>query len=220
MTSSLATLSAMLWKRLRIRCRTRSIRSLDGIPLEAWFIPADSNKLLIVNHPMTCNRYGFPGHLPPWNTMFGGFEVNFLPELKHLHDAGYNILTYDLRNHGLSGEANGVISGLGLLECRDVAGSIRYAKSQKNLASMTTGLYSRCMGGNSTIIAMAKWPEEFTHIQALVVLNVVSGKTFIERGAENLHLDPVKAVARLDERVRELTGFRLRKKLHCPMRNT
>jgi hypothetical protein len=46
--------------------------SLDGIPLEAWFIPARSDKLLIVNHPMTCNRYGFPGHLPPWNAMFGG----------------------------------------------------------------------------------------------------------------------------------------------------
>ena len=27
--------------------------SLDGMPLEAWFIPADSDKLLIVNHPMT-----------------------------------------------------------------------------------------------------------------------------------------------------------------------
>jgi hypothetical protein len=66
--------------------------SLDGVPLEAWFIPADSSKLLIINHPMTCNRYGFPGHLPPWNTMFGGFEVNFLPELKHLHDAGYTFL--------------------------------------------------------------------------------------------------------------------------------
>lgn len=190
--------------------------SLDGIPLEAWFIPADSKKLLIVNHPMTCNRYGFPGHLPPWNTMFGGFEVNFLPELKHLHDAGYNILTYDLRNHGLSGEANGVISGLGLLECRDVVGSIRYAKSQKNLAAMTTGLYSRCMGGNSTIIAMAKWPDEFAHIQALVLLNVVSGKTFIERGAENLRLDPAKAAARLDERVRELTGFRLDEETPLP----
>ena len=190
--------------------------SLDGIPLEAWFIPADSNRLLIVNHPMTCNRYGFPGHLPPWNTMFGGFEVNFLPELKHLHDAGYNILTYDLRNCGLSGEANGGISGLGLLECRDVVGSIRYAKSQKSLASMRTGLYSRCMGGNSTIIAMAKWPGEFAHIEALVLLNVVSGKTFIERGAENLHLDPAKAAERLDERVRELTGFRLDEETPLP----
>ena len=29
-------------------------------------------------------------------------------------------------------------------------------------------------GGNSTIIAMAKWPEEFTHINAFALLNVVS----------------------------------------------
>ncbi|HVV90008.1 MAG TPA: alpha/beta hydrolase [Solirubrobacterales bacterium] len=183
--------------------------SLDGVPLEAWFIPADSDRLLIVNHPMTCNRYGFPGHLAPWNTMFGGFEVDFLPELRHLHDAGYNILTYDLRNHGRSGEGNGGISGLGLLECRDVVGSLRHAKGREDLASMKTGLYSRCMGGNSTVIAMARWPEEFEGIEALVLLNVVSGKTFIERGAENFKLDPEKATARLDERVHELTGFRL-----------
>jgi len=190
--------------------------ALDGVPLEAWFIPANSDKLLIVNHPMTCNRYGFPGHLPPWNTMFGGFEVNFLPELKHLHDAGYNILTYDLRNCGLSGEANGGISGLGLLECRDVVGSLRYAKSRKDLASMTTGLFSRCMGGNSTVIAMAKWPDEFTHIKALVLLNVVSGRTFIERGAENVGGDPAKAAKMLDERLRELTGFRLDEETPLP----
>ena len=65
------------------------------------------------------------------------------------------------------------------------------------------------MGGNSTIIAMSRWPEEFSHIQALAVLNVVSGRTFIERGAENLHLDPEKTADQLDERLRELTGFRL-----------
>ena len=63
---------------------------------------------------------------------------------------------------------------------------------------------------------MAKWPGEFAHIQALVLLNVVSGKTFIERGAENLHLDPEKAAARLDERVRELTGFRLDEETPLP----
>lgn len=184
--------------------------SADGVPLEAWFIPASSQKLLIINHPMTCNRYGYPGHLPPWNVMFGGFEVNFLPELKHLHDAGYNILTYDLRNCGMSGQANDNTSGLGLLECRDVLGSIRYAKSRQDLASMETGLYSRCMGGNSTIIAMAKWPDEFQHIKALVLLNVVSGRTFIERGAEMLKLDPEKEAAMLDERLRQMAGgFRL-----------
>lgn len=148
--------------------------------------------------------------------MFGGFEVNFLSELKHLHDAGYNILTYDLRNCGLSGEANGGTSGLGLLDARDVVGSIRYAKSRKDLASMTTGLFSRCMGGNSTIIAMAKWPEEFTHIQALVVLNVVSGKAFVERAIEQVQLDPVKTAQQADAWLRELTGFRLDEETPLP----
>jgi uncharacterized protein len=70
--------------------------------------------------------------------------------------------------------------------------------------------------GNSTIIAMAKWPEEFSHIQALVLLHEVFGKTFIERRAENLHPDPAKAAARLDERVRELTGFRLDEETPSP----
>jgi hypothetical protein len=35
----------------------------------------------------------------------------------------------------------------------------------------------------------AKWPDEFTHIKALVLPNVVSARTFIERGAENLYLN-------------------------------
>nr|WP_313093357.1 alpha/beta hydrolase [Moraxella sp. CTOTU48268] len=179
----------------------------DGVPLEAWFIPADSNKLLIVNHPMTCNRYGFPGHLPPYNTMFGGFEVNFLPELKHLHDAGYNILTYDLRNCGLSGDANGVTSGLGLLEYRDVIGSVKFVQSHPVLSKMDLGLFSRCMGGNSTIIAMAKQPDVFKDVKALVLLNVVSGRTFIEKAAEMVKADPEETVAEFNERLRELTGF-------------
>ena len=168
--------------------------SLDGVPLEGWFIPAESNKLLVVNHPMTCNRYGFPGHLEPYNQMFGGFEVNFLPELKHLHDAGYNILTYDLRNCGLSGEGNGGYSGLGLLEARDVVGSVRYVKNTPQLAGMSLGLYSRCMGGNSTIMAMDFWPEEFDSVQALALLNVVSGAVFIEDGANNIGANPAEAI--------------------------
>jgi hypothetical protein len=101
------------------------------------------------------------------------------------------------------------------MECRDVVGSIRYAKSRRDLVAMTTGLYSRCMGGNSTVIAMCKWPGEFTHIKALVLLMVVSGRTSIERGAENLHLDPQKAAERLDERLRELTGMRLNEETLC-----
>ena len=124
--------------------------------------------------------------------MFGGFEVNFLPELKHLHDAGYNILTYDLRNHGLKGQGNGGISGLGQLECRDVAGSIRYVKNRADLKTMKVGIYSRCLRSISTVMTMARWPEEFTHIKAALFLNIVSARAFIEIGIIK-DKSPVKA---------------------------
>lgn len=190
--------------------------SKDGVPLEAWFIPADSDRLLVINHPMTCNRYGFPGHLPPYDQMFGGFEVDFLPELKALHEAGYNILTYDLRNCGLSGEGNGGFSGLGLLEARDVAGSLEFVANHPKLSTMKLGLFSRCMGGNSTIMAMDFWPEAFRNVQALGLLNVVSGQTFVEQGARNVGLDPQETVEKLSEKLLQTNGMRLAEENPAP----
>jgi len=155
--------------------------AMDGVTLEGWLIPADSDRLLICNHPMPCNRYGYPGHLEPW-TDFGGFEVNFLPEYKILHDAGYNILTYDLRNHGRSGMGSGGIIGHGVLEYRDVIGSLRYAKSRVETKDMKTALYSRCLGANSTVVAMNKYPEEFRHILAMIALQPAAPRGFVEAG--------------------------------------
>ena len=190
--------------------------SLDGVPLDGWFIPADSDRLLIINHPMPCNRYGFPGHIAPWNTMFGGFEVNFLPELKHLHDAGYNIITYDMRNHGRSGDGNGGLAAIGLLECRDVVGSVRYAKLREDTKDMRVGIYSRCMGANSTIIAASKWPEEFEHVEAYVLHQPCPGKMFVESIARKLGLNPEKTGEEASDRVYELSGFRLEQMTPTP----
>jgi predicted SnoaL-like aldol condensation-catalyzing enzyme len=75
--------------------------ALDGVPLEAWFIPAGgSDKLIIANHPMGFSRPGIPAHLEPWKSIWAlsgnDFEVNLVPDYKILHDAGYNVLAYDL----------------------------------------------------------------------------------------------------------------------------
>jgi hypothetical protein len=48
---------------------------------------------------------------------------SLIPDYKILHDAGYNVLAYDLRNFGHSGAANGGIASSGIFEARDVAGS-------------------------------------------------------------------------------------------------
>lgn len=153
---------------------------------------------------MPGNRYGYPGYLEPW-TGFGGFEVNFLPQYKALHDAGYDVLAYDLRNHGRSGAGNGDIVGIGLLEYRDVIGSLRYAKARKDTAGMTTALLSVCLGCDSTKVAMNKHPEEFRHIKALLALQPVSARPFIERASESAGIE--NGVEIFDAAIHRLTGF-------------
>src|ERR1700751_183963 len=140
--------------------------ALDGVPLEGWFIPAaGSHRIIIANHPMTFSRSGIPPHLEPWHSIWNasgnGFEVNLVPDYKILHDAGYNLLTYDLRNHGLSSAANGGVVSGGILESRDVVGSLEYARARSATREMEIGLFSRCTGGNSTFSAMMRWPLAF-----------------------------------------------------------
>lgn len=169
-----------------------SFPSLDGTPLEAWWIPCPgSDKLVVANHPLPMSRYGFPSHLEPWKQMVPGgndFEVNFLPEYKHLHDAGYNVLTYDARNHGQSGAANGGIFTWGLFESRDVAGSLRYIKSRPDTATMKLGLLSRCMGGNATYVAMTRYPELFTDVRCMVNPQPVSLRVMMEQALAGMGL--------------------------------
>ncbi|MET8811693.1 zinc-binding dehydrogenase [Streptomyces sp. NPDC004549] len=86
-------------------------QATDGTILEGWFIPPDSDKLLIANHPMPCNRYGYPGHLPEYANPSVDFEVNFLPDYKNLHDVGYNVLAYDPGRTVLITGAEGAVGG-------------------------------------------------------------------------------------------------------------
>lgn len=180
--------------------------AIDGVTVEGWFIPANSNKLIICNHPMPCNRYGYPGHLEPW-TNFGGFEVNFLPEYKILHDAGYNIIAYDIRNHGRSGMGSGGVNGHGVLEYRDVIGSLNYAKSRPETKKMKTALYSRCLGANATIVGMYKHPKEFAHVKALFALQPVTPRVFVEKAVESQNI--VGGMEKFDTAFHRRTGYRL-----------
>jgi hypothetical protein len=158
----------------------------DGVPLEAWFIPAPaSSKLIIANHPMGFSRSGIPTHLQPWHAAWApsgnGFEVDLVPDYKVLHDAGYNVLTYDLRNHGLSSSANGGIVTHGFTEGRDVIGSLQYARARTDTRHMTIGLFSRCMGAVSTFAAMTRFPQAFDGVRCLVSPQPVTPRYIAER---------------------------------------
>ena len=160
--------------------------ALDGVPLEGWFIPASgSGKLVIANHPLGFSRSGIPTHLQPWHADWApsgnGFEVDLVPDYKILHDAGYNVLAYDLRNHGLSSAANGGVVTHGFTESRDVAGSLEYARTRPDTRGMVIGLFSRCMGAVSTFAAMTRFPAAFDGVRCLVSPQPVTPRFIAER---------------------------------------
>jgi hypothetical protein len=178
--------------------------SQDGVPLEAWFIPcAGSDRLVIVNHPMMFNRYGFPSHLEPWRT-FGAasgntFEVDYVADYRILHEAGYNVLTYDERNFGLSGTGNGGLNSGGRYQGRDVIGSLLYARSRKTLKNMAIGLFSRCNGANANLYAVHTQPHYFDDVRCMVLCQPLSVGSVMKRTLEGMGLGD-----RIDQLDREI----------------
>ena len=190
-----------------------SFPSHDGVPLEGWFIPASgSKKVVIANHPRWFNRAGLPSHLEPWRSLTGNtgndFEVDFIPDYKILHDAGYNVLAYDLRNFGQSSAANGGVFTVGRFESRDVLGSLSYVRGRSDLRHMTVALFSRCVGGNATMFAMRNHPEMFEGVRCMVSPQPLSSRVALERGLERLHI-PAHHIDDLERRIRLITSFGL-----------
>jgi alpha/beta superfamily hydrolase len=187
--------------------------SEDGTPLQGWYITRPgADKLIVCNHPRWFNRAGLPSHLEPWKSLGGSagndFEVNFVPDYKILHDAGYHVLTYDMRNYGQSGAANGGVFTVGNFESRDVLGSLNYVRTREDTRELTIGLFSRCVGGNATLKAMERRPDAFEDIRCLVCPQPMSAGSSLPRALERLGIDK-SYMTELDERVRLLTSFHI-----------
>ncbi|RXG11421.1 alpha-beta hydrolase superfamily lysophospholipase [Leeuwenhoekiella aestuarii] len=185
--------------------------SIDGVPIEGWFIPAEgSDKIIIINHPMGFTRSGLPSHLEPWKSIWqasgNDMEVNFIPDLKILHEAGFNILAYDLRNHGHSGTGNGGLISTGIFESRDVLGSIRYVRERHETKSMRIALFSRCLGADATLYAMKHNPKDFEHIRCLVAVQPLSEEYILTKQLELAHI-PKNRIKDLDHKIIMKTSF-------------
>jgi pimeloyl-ACP methyl ester carboxylesterase len=184
----------------------------DGVTIEGWFIPGDSDRLIIANHPIWANRYGFPGHEKPygdaWEASGNNIEVNFMPDYKHLHEAGYSILAYDLRNFGHSGAGSGGVIGNGIREYRDVIGSLRYVRSRSDLRHMKLGMLSRCCGMNATMVAMSKHRSEFDDVRAIVAPQPISLSSFYRTILE--HMGMPDALPEVAGALRRATGMELK----------
>ena len=189
-----------------LECEEVSFETKDGVTIKGWFMPADSDKVIISNHFSPGNRYGFAGHLEGLD-FAGGFEVNFLPRYKALHEAGYNVLAYDLRCHGESETGEEGVTGVGYFEWQEVLASIDYIKNRPDTAGKDISLMSMCMGANATFNAMENAPEAFEDIKSMIAIAPLKGRTNIERSCEQMQIPVEEGVEAFDPIYNGLTGL-------------
>ncbi|MGZ8804544.1 MAG: alpha/beta hydrolase, partial [Microbacterium sp.] len=78
---------------------------------------------------------------------FADRDVDFLPATRALHDAGFNVLMFDLANHGRSGKRVPLTQGP--WEARDFVGAVRYARSRTDVDPKRIGAIGMSAGGNT-----------------------------------------------------------------------
>ena len=113
-----------------------SFQSEDGTDLSGWYLPAEasvkaSDKAVIFVH----------GH--------GADRREGMRWFKAVHQAGFNILAFDLRNQGRSTKS---FSTMGYFEKHDVIAALDYLQQQKQIQSI--GIFGTSMGAATSIMAM------------------------------------------------------------------
>lgn len=185
------------------------IITADNVRLSAWEIPAQtkSNKTIILNHPLTCTRYGSEEGLD-------GVSVEFLPMVKHLHENGFNVVMYDHRGQGDSDGGFGKTVqgceapvGAGVTEWQDVVASVKHVNNHPEFNNDTIALLSQCMGANATFLAWSKESELFNNsiIKCMVAIQPTVSYNMIDRMIKiKTNMDLVDAV---EAKQKELYGF-------------
>jgi uncharacterized protein len=114
-----------------------------GISLAGWYVPGKPDApVIILTHGINGCKC----------------DPNVLTVAGMLHRNGFNVLLYDLRNHGQSDIDNGR-TAIGNKEYLDVLGAWDWVMTQKHFAPNKIGLYGESLGAGTTLIAFGEEPR-------------------------------------------------------------
>lgn len=153
-----------------------SFSATDGVRLEGWFIPGRTRKarapVVVFVHGWLWNRAGNVAGLVP----FTDRDVDFLPTMRALHEAGFHVLTFDLSNHGRSGRRFPM--SFGAWEgTRDLVGAMSYLRTRTDVDPLRVGVLGTSMGGNAAL----EGAPYCQPIPAMLLVQPNRAGTFIKR---------------------------------------
>ena len=112
-----------------------SFRTQDGLTLRGWWIPGTRHQTVVMVHGLSNNRQ------------------EPLDKAGYLHDAGYNLLVFDLRGHG---QSDGSGTTMGYRETQDARAAVAEARS---LDGGPIALFGYSLGGAIVVEAGAADPD-------------------------------------------------------------
>ncbi len=153
-----------------------SFPAQDGVRLSGWFIPALADSFrkgatLIVVHGWPWNRLGETAE-DPMAKLDGTQPVDLLRLIYSLHKDGFNVLTFDLRNHGESAAMPPVTFGVN--ESQDLLGALGYLNGRSDIAQNRIGVIGFSMGANTLLYTLPKTDR----IKAAVAVQPTTASVF------------------------------------------
>ncbi len=175
----------------------------DGIRLSGWFIPvADTRRdgaTVVLVHGWPWNRLGLLAD--DWvSGLEGSRPVDLLRLAFKLHQDGYHVLMFDLRNHGESAAAPPVT--FGWQEANDLLGALAYLNGRSEVNQDRIGAVGFSMGANTILYTLPQTDQ----IKAAVVVQPTSMNSFAGRYGADL-LGPLSwAAIPLTEAIYQAAG--------------
>lgn len=169
---------------LGLAYETVSFPAQDGVRLSGWFIPASramsrDGATIVLLHSWAWNRQGDAATDLAAN--FSGASPVELLRLAHaLHYEGYNVLMFDLRNHGESAALPPVT--FGQAEANDLLGAISYLGGRADVDANRIGAVGFSMGANTILYALPRT----TGLCAAVAVEPSTTALFAERYARDV----------------------------------
>ena len=163
----------------------------DGLRLSGWFLPTvgyptKGGATIILVHGWLWNRLGASAN-DVFSNIIGSTPVEMLRLAHTLSKAGYNVLMYDMRNHGESASGGPVTFGRD--ESNDLLGALAYLGTRMDVNMEQIGVVGFSAGANSLLYTL----PQSNQIKAAIAVQPTTASVFNKRFARDL-LGPAGAV--------------------------
>lgn len=163
----------------------------DGLRLSGWFLPASGEvtrkgATIVLVHGWLWNRLGTAAS-DMFSNVIGATPVEILRLANFLSKDGYNVLMFDLRNHGES--AASIPVTFGLEESNDLLGALTYLSTRPDVNADRIGVVGFSAGANTLLYSLPQTEQ----IKAGIAVQPMTANVFNRRFGREM-LGPISAV--------------------------